>query len=469
MFIGREKEMEILNRRYASGKFEFLTIYGRRRVGKTALIREFCKDKKTIFFPAIETDARNNLDLLSMAIYACTDPNSTARPPFERFYQAFDYIAEFAEKEKIVFVIDEFPYLAESERSLMSVLQQMIDHKFQNMDMMLILCGSSMSFMEHQVHGYKSPLYGRRTGQIKLLPFRYSDMTKWFPSYTPEDLTLVYAAVGGIPTYLREFSEGKTVRQNILDALMGSDALLIEEPSNLLKQEMREPKIYNAIITAVAVGRTKLSEISAAVGMDTGSVTKYIDNLISIGIIKKEVPLLSENKKKTVYLVADNFFRFWYRFVPPNMGPILSGRMPEAFDVAVAPRLPEFMGLVFEDICKEFLMYNDHCNPFIITRIGQWWGGDPVTKEQRQIDLVALPHDDREVIVGSCKYRNEPASLSALDRLKEDAEAMGGRFKRTYYYIFSKSGFSSSLIDMARSDGQIRLISLDELYGRHLS
>jgi len=465
MFFGREKEMETLNRHYASGKFEFVTIYGRRRIGKTTLITEFCKDKKTILFPAFETSPRNNLELLSATIFACTDPDRAANPVFSSFQNAFDHIAELAEHERIIFVIDEFPYLAGSERSVPSLLQNMIDHRFRDTKLMLILCGSSMSFMEKQVLGYNSPLYGRRTAQIKLLPFRYSDVAKWFPAYAPEDLALVYAVLGGVPMYLERFSGDKSVHRNILDAIMSTDAVLFEEPSNLLKQELREPQTYNAIVTAIAQGRTKLSEISSATGMETGPLVKYIDNLILLGIVKKERPILSESGKRTLYLIADNFFRFWYRFVPQNMAAILSGNMPKIFDAAVKPHLSEFTGLVFEEICKEFLLTGTGDMPFIVSRIGQWWGGDPVTKTQVQIDVVAVSHDGREAIIGSCKYRNESASPGVLNKLKTDAEAMGGGFNKVHYYIFSKSGFSPPLIDVAKADSSVRLISLDEIYG----
>ena len=463
MFIGREKEMNTLNKHYSSGDFEFITIYGRRRVGKTTLIKEFCKNKRTILFPAIETNAKNNMITLSAAIFACTDPGRPF-PSFDTFQNALDHIAELAKHERIVFVIDEFPYLAQSDRSVSSVLQNTIDHKFKDTKLMLILCGSSMSFMERQVLGYNSPLYGRRTAQIKLLPFGYHVTAEWFPSYPPEDLALSFAVLGGVPMYLEKFSDKKSVHRNILDSVMHTDAVLFEEPSNLLKQELREPQTYNAIITAMAAGRTKLSEISSAVGIEAGLLVKYLDNLIVLGIIKKERPLLTDNTKKTIYLIADPFFRFWYRFVPRNMAAIVSDRMPDLFDAAVKAHLPEYMGLAFEDICKEFLLTRAEGLPFVIGQIGQWWGGDPVTKAQMQIDIVALSSNGDEMIAGSCKYRNEPAPLNVLNELKAAVAALGGKFRKTHYYVFSKSGFSPSLTDAANNDPSVRLVPLDELY-----
>jgi hypothetical protein len=349
--------------------------------------------------------------------------------------------------------------------------------------------------MEKQVLNYNSPLYGRRTAQIKLLPFRYFDAAQWFPSYPPEQQALAFAVLGGIPMYLEKFSDKKNVYQNILDSVMHTDAVLFEEPSNLLKQELREPQTYNAIITAVANGKTKLSEISSSVGLETGSVTKYIDNLISLGIVKKERPLLSAGGKKTIYLLADHFFRFWYKFVPQNMAAILSGNISKIFNVAVKTYLPEYMGLAFEEICKEFLLTRAQNLPFVISQIGQWWDtkkrhGKAVLMNNvarcspnesqtkivsgfalanpagavAQIDIVALSPDKTEIIVGSCKYRNKTTALGVLAELKEYAAALDGNYKRTYYYIFSKGVFSSALMNAAKSDTSVRLISLDEIY-----
>lgn len=459
MFIGRKRELGTLDRCYSSGKFEFVTVYGRRRIGKTTLITEFCRDKKTILFPALETSAKTNLDMCGAAIAACT---GGVRPALDSFQQALDHIAELAKHERIIFVIDEFPYLAASDRSVSSVLQNAIDHKFKDSKLMLILCGSSMSFMERQVLGYNSPLYGRRTAQIKLLPFSYDEVAKWFPSYTPDESAMVYAVLGGVPMYLEKFSEKKSVPQNILESVMSTDAVLFEEPSNLLKQELRDPRMYNAIVSAVAGGRTKLSEISSAVGMETGSVTKYIDNLISLGIVRKECPVLSKSSKRTVYQIADNFFRFWYRFVPLNTAAIISGNMPKIFDEAVMVRMNEFMGLAFEEICKDFVLRSDRI-PFTVSKAGQWWGPDKDTRTQMQIDVVAMSHDGEEALFGACRYRNEQMTTKVLDELTAGVKAMNGEFSRTHYCLFSKSGFSASLVDAAKKEG-ILLFTTGDLY-----
>ena len=460
MFIGREQELKKLNKMYQSSKLEVAVIYGRRRVGKTTLINEFCKDKKTIFFASLESSAEQNLESLSNAI-SYADAGISSNAIYKSFSDAFDKIREMASSDRLIFVIDEFPYLAQAEISISSLLQNYLDHQFKNTKLFLILCGSSMSFMENQVLGYQSPLYGRRTAQFKILPFDYFDTGKWFPKYSYEDKAIMYGITGGIPMYLEQFSPEKNVKENLLDCIFDKNAMLFEEPSNLLKQELREPATYNAIITAIASGKTKLSEISSTVGLETGLCSKYITNLISLGILKKETPVTDSNSKRPIYLIEDFFFRFWYTFIPNNMAAILSGRIGQAYKTSIESRLSDYMGLVFEKMCKDFMLFHDENLPFIIGEIGQWWGADSKTKKQVQIDIVAASIDKQEGVIGSCKYCNKLIGEGELRLMQEYAQVMN-RFDRYYYYLFSKSGFTSSLKKHHQSD--VRLITLSDLY-----
>ncbi|MCD8068815.1 MAG: ATP-binding protein, partial [Lachnospiraceae bacterium] len=330
MFIGREKELKRLNAMYQSDRLEVAVIYGRRRIGKTTLINEFCKGKRTIFFAAMENSAEINLEMLSNAI-AETETGSEAGVVYRSFADAFVKIREMALSERLVFVIDEYPYLAKSEPGISSLLRNFLDHQFKESRLFLILCGSSMSFMENQVLGYQSPLYGRRTGQFKILPFDYMDTGRWFPGYTSEEKALMYGVTGGVPLYLEQFSPDRTIRENLLDVLFHNNAMLFEEPANLLKQELREPATYNAIISAIASGKTKLSGISGTVGLESSLCSKYIGNLITLGIVKRETPVTEPNSKRPIYELEDFFFRFWYTFVPPNMSAIVSDRMERIY------------------------------------------------------------------------------------------------------------------------------------------
>lgn len=462
MFIGREQELKKLNQMYQSTKLEVAIIYGRRRVGKTTLISEFCKGKKTVFFAAQENSAEQNLELLSCAITEINSSSSTANMTYRSFGDAFTCLAEMSATERIIFVIDEYPYLAQADRSISSTLQNYLDHQFKNSRLFLILCGSSMSFMEKQVLGYQSPLYGRRTAQFKIQPFHYLDTGKWFPNYSCEEKAIMYGITGGIPLYLEQFSPSLNIRENLLENLFDKNAMLFEEPSNLMKQELREPSTYNAVITAIAAGRTKLSEIASTVGIETGLCTKYLSTLIALGIIRRETPVTEPASKRPLYLIDDQFFRFWFTFVPRNMSAVLSGRMEQNYSVTVESRLSDYMGLTFEKMCRDYILYYDNDLPFPIDQVGQWWGGHPKTRKQAQIDVVVSSACDDSCIIGSCKFRNIPIDIDELDLMKDYAQAMG-HFQNHHYYFFSKSGFTDSLRGQAKKHA-LRLITLEDLY-----
>ena len=204
MFYCREKELGDMNKRYTRSGFECLVVYGRRRVGKTALINEFCKDKPTVFFSALNATSQENLEALSKAIYEKEHPGAETAPVYPSFDAAFAEITRMAETERLVFVIDEYPYLARANKSISSRLQHIIDHTWTNGNLFLILCGSSMSFMEYQVLGYESPLYGRRTGQYKIQALTYKEMTVFNPNLTNENQALIYGITGGIPHYINK-------------------------------------------------------------------------------------------------------------------------------------------------------------------------------------------------------------------------------------------------------------------------
>ena len=330
-FYCREDELRKLNKRYAGDKFECIVIYGRRRVGKTALINEFCKDKPTIFFSALNTTGKENLEALSKSIMSFERPDMEYSPEFRSYDAALSELTELSKKKRIVFVIDEYPYLAKAKTAISAMLQHIIDHKWTESKMFLILCGSSMSFMESQVLGKESPLYGRRTGQFKIEPLDYKETAVFHPNLSAEDNSLIYGITGGIPHYINKLDVRDSVDEALLDNFFDRSSYLYEEPGNLLKQELREPAIYNAIIKAIAEGASRMNDIKMKVGEENSVVSKYLKTLINLGIAKKETPITEKPGKKTIYLLADNFFRFWYRFVPVNMSAIDSGRITKGF------------------------------------------------------------------------------------------------------------------------------------------
>ena len=462
MFYCREEELQTMNLRYKKGRFECIVIYGRRRVGKTALINEFCKDKKTVYFSALSASSQENLEALSKAIYACKNPESAVSPTYRDYDDALDEITEMAKQQRLVFVIDEYPYLAKAEKSFSSRLQHIIDHRWQDSQLYLILCGSSMSFMEYQVLGYESPLYGRRTAQFKIQALTYLETTKFHPKLSPADQALLYGVTGGIPHYINKLEIEDDLDEALLKNLFNTSSYLFEEPENLLKQELREPAIYNSIISAIAGGASHLNEIATKVGLASGICTKYLKVLLDLVIVKKETPITEKPGKKTIYVIDDNFFRFWYRFVPRNMSAISAGRMNAVYEQAAKKYYPDYMGLVFENMCREYLNRYAKNLPILLSSVGQWWGTDSKTRKEVQIDIVGTPVEGNEYLIGSCKYRNEKIGIDELDLIQKYASVFrkDGVF---HYFIFSKGGFTPDL-RAAEQRGEVTLLTLEEIY-----
>ena len=462
MFYCREAELRTMNNRYKKDRFECIVIYGRRRVGKTALINEFCKGKPTVYFSALNASSQENLEALSKAIYTCQNPDSTSNPTYRSYEDALEAITEMAMEKRLVFVIDEYPYLAKAEKSISSRLQHIIDHSWQDSRIYLILCGSSMSFMEYQVLGYESPLYGRRTAQFKIQALTYREITEFHPELKAADQALLYGVTGGIPHYINKLDVESNLDEALLDNLFSTSSYLFEEPENLLKQELREPAIYNSVISAIAAGASHSNEISTKVGLESGVCAKYLKVLLDLGILKKETPITEKPGKKTIYAIDDNFFRFWYRFVPRNMSVISAGRMRLIYEQAVKRFYPDYMGLVFEKMCQEYLLRYAKDLPILLSNVGQWWGTDSKTRKEVQIDIVGVPVDGNEYLIGSCKYRNEKIGIEELELLRRYAAVFrqNGIF---HYFIFSKGGFTQALLE-AEMQGEVTLLTLEDLY-----
>lgn len=460
MFIGREQELNALEKLYASNKFEFAVIYGRRRVGKTTLINHFLDGKKAIYFMGVESNAKQNLENFSKSIMEYSNGIET-ETSFLSFQAALEYVFRLAQKERLILAIDEYPYVARSSKSLASTLQLLIDKYKDSSKLMLILCGSSMSYMEDHVLAYKSPLYGRRTAQMKLLPFDFEETCRYFKNLSNEDKALIYGIVGGTPQYLLQINDSLSVEENIKNTFLNPMSFLYEEPINLLKQEVREPAIYTAIITAIAAGASRMSEISGKVGEDTNVCSAYIKNLINLGIVQKETPYGEKASRKSVYSIEDNMFRFWHRFVLENNSAIARGATELVYR-RIEPKLSEYMGKVFEDICKQYLwklLLAGKC-PVEFTSLGRWWGNDPIEKCQAEIDIMG-EQDKDTALFAECKWTNEKADISVLETLAKRSRLFS--YKNIYLYLFSKFGFSKGCVDEAKRMGNVTLAGYEDI------
>lgn len=441
-FVARERELKRLNKLYQSNSFQMVIMYGRRRVGKTTLIRQFIKDKPAIYSQGIQTIARQNLALFSTDIFTFTKQHgiNTAISQFANYRDAFAYIESIASelKEKLILVLDEYPYFAQSDPAISSELQAAIDHIYQNKNnIMLILCGSSMSFMEHQVLGVQSPLYGRRTAQFKIRPFNIFDTKKMLPRVSQEDLLAYYGITGGIPQYLTGIDQKLSFGDNLKELFLYPDSILYNEPNILLEQEFIHPSIYFAILTAIANGKSRFNEIFIASGLkSTSNLVPYLNDLIELGIVQQKEPILNQNSKKKIYVIQDGLFRFWFKYIATEQSAINSGRVA-GLEQRILSSLHTFLGPTFEQASGQWL-WQEKDLPLEPRIIGSWWGNNPLKKRQEEIDLVAPNYNNTKAIVGECKWRESNSLRDKMIDLLQERSLLLPKIKKTYLVFFAK-------------------------------
>jgi len=465
MFVGRDGELRALEELYATDTFQFPVIYGRRRVGKTSLLRHFTEGKAdVVFFTAQEATIAENLSLLSRELSKEQDsPLPEGFPVYQSLYQAFEEVFRRAASKRLVFVIDEYPYLAKSDPSASSALQTLIDNNQASSKLMLILCGSSLSFMEHQVLGRQSPLYGRRTAQLRINPFTAFDAARMLPGASPQTVIELYSIAGGVPLYLSQLDGSKSTEWNISQKVFRQDSILYEEPRAYLHQETRSPAAYNSIIAAIANGHVRPSEISDATSIPGSAVSRYLDSLIELKIIERCMPMVLRNKKQVVYRISDNLFRFWFRFVPRYAGTIEAGMGAAVAKRIMSDDFPTFVGPAFEVVCRQWLMREavEGRLGLLPKEIGSWWGTDPRTRNQEEIGIV-LEGSDGELVFGECKWKSRPVDVDVLDKLLERSSLLSGSSRS--FFLFSKSGFTKSCVEAAKGRGDIRLVTPEEMF-----
>ena len=463
MFIGREKEMNTLEKAYAKESFQFFILYGRRRVGKTRLMVEFTKGKNVIFFSADENNDALNLSRFSEVVLSHYGDNAFF-PSFSTWEGAFRYIGQKSRQERLVLAIDELPYLVQGNPSFLSAMQTRIDHDWKDSQLFLMLCGSSVSFMEDEVLAHKSPLFGRKTGQLMIMPFDYYDTARFFPSWTNQDKMMLYGILGGTPQYLLQFSQNLSLSENIKTHLLDTSTYLYDEPKSLMRQELRTPSVYNGIVEAIALGATKPNEVASIIDETPTKANKYMTILQGLQIVTKDYPAGDDpvHSRKARYRLVDPLFCFSYRFIYRNRSMAEQGMITDLYSMKIEPELPTYMGRIFELACIQFLqrLNRQHQLPFVVESFHSWWGGNPVSKQQEEIDIVGL--GEEAAIYGECKYRHDPVGMDTLQKLMERSQLVTR--DRKFFYLFSNSGFTNTLLNQAKNHETLRLFTLDDLY-----
>lgn len=473
MFIGRERELQSLEKVYAKNGFGMTIIYGRRRIGKSTLITEFIKGKKAIFYTATKVGADRNLELFSKQVLDVVDPDYSGLA-FSSLENVLDILTKKVSEsdEKIILVIDELPYWAEKDEALLSILQKYIDTQWLDKNIMLILCGSALSFMENKVLSEKSPVFGRRDSQIKLEAFNYRDAALFVPNYSSEDKAICYGVTGGVAKYLAMIDSSKSLDDNIKQLFFNTDGYLFDETRNLLTQEFSDVTLVNNIIEQVASGENALNIIASKVREKDSTVLYSLEKLIDVGLVEKKKCITEEkNKKKTQYVLKDYMFKFWYEFIPKTVSVIEMGQGELYYEKVVKPQLHAYMGSVFEEMCRYYTLEQGIQGAFgsFITQTGNWWGvqqlQDDTGKWYQQatdIDVVGISTVDNTAVIGECKFKNEKIDKNIYETLIGRSRLISGKYNITKYLLFSLSGFTDWFDTIDKTN--IFLITVDDMF-----
>lgn len=459
-FIGRTQELACLEDLYAEKSFQFVTLYGRRRVGKTTLLNHFQQGKRAIHVLCSEYGADSLLTDLSRAI-SDFQTGDLGTLQFKTFESAFEFIFSLAKKERLLFIIDEYPYLARAMPGVQPLLQSLIDRHKGTSHLMLILSGSYISFMEDEVLAYKAPLYGRCTQKIRLQPLKFTGILKWFDHYSNEDAALTYGVLDGTPLYLERFAPELPFEDNLKRNFLTMNCFFSDEPYTLLRQELLRPQAYHEIFFAIARGASRLNEIATAIQHPASATSLMLNTLVELGLLRKESPYLEERSRRSIYRINDLMFRFHFSQIRPLNSLIANGASERCYSI-LATHLSTYMGEVFERICTQYLwqMLLEDRAPVNFMSLGRWWGNSPLEKSQVEIDIMG-EESSHKALYAECKWRESPVDIDVLNTLKSRSMLFAHTEKR--YVLFAKRGFTQRCEEAAASDKNITLVTFDEI------
>ena len=457
-FVDREQEMATLQSEYDRDGSGLVVLYGRRRVGKTTLISEFIRDKKALFFLASEESESQNRLAFQEKAADFLNSDLLKNVEVKSWDVLFRAIMDTHFDSKLVIVLDEFQYLGKSNPAFPSVFQRIWEEILKDRQVMVILCGSLISMMQSQTLAYDSPLYGRRTAQIRLKQIPFAYYHEFFPEKSRKELIEMYAVTGGVPKYIELFSQSKDIYSAIETCVLNRSGYLYDEPHFLLQQEVSEVGSYFSIIKAIAAGNTKLSAIAGVLEVKSTSLTKYLKTLMDLDILEREVPVTEdspEKSKKGLYKIKDNYLRFWFAFVYPNMSFIESGHGRIVMDKIRKSLVRNHIAFVYEDVCRERMweMNAEGVWPFYFSKLGRYWDS------KEEIDIAAIDPDGKNLILGECKYWQEPVGVHVLRELEAKAKTVSWEKekRKTWFVLFSVNGFTEELRAVAETRTDLQL------------
>lgn len=452
-FIGRKRELEELERRLSSDDFEFIVVYGRRRVGKTTLIEKAIDGKACVFLQATAND-KYNLSELSLQI-GVLFPDLVGMINFNSYQDVFRFFSIKAKEESLILVIDEISYIAEGDNSFLQILQSFVDHEFRKTKLKLVLSGSYVHFMESNVMGPQSPLFGRRSVAIKLESFAIAESVSFFPSWSSDEKVAAHILTGGIPSYLNLFAAFDNLKEALKKLFFNSMGLLYNEQRVLLNNSVRAVSNYEMILSTIASGTNKVTLIADKTGLDKANVSSLLHSLNLMGIVD-EVVSIAPKVRKIGWRIADGYYAFYYRFVYPSRNMIERNLS----DIVVERTMQNLNAFIGRRIETDFRNYVLGISGFLPERYGFAEFGNPITHHNEEIDLVAIDNEGR-YLLGECKWKSEKVGVDVLeDLLRKSLLLNPSDFQ---LYICSKSGFTDKAIEFAKHDKRYHLITGKEL------
>ena len=455
-FVNREEELRAFETWWEEKGAQLIIVYGKRRVGKTELIKQFMKGKPAVYYLADRVTDYAQLKALSQKIGESFGDYALSASGFDDWYKLFAYLSQ--RKERLILAIDEFPYLAEANRAISSIFQKGWDEYLKNSRMMLILSGSSIGMMEKELLAYRAPLYGRRSGQIFLKPMRFFTARKFFPGKTFEEFLEIYTIAGGIPAYLLEIDAHVSLETNLRQKIFNPKQYLYQEGEFILYEELREPRTYLTILKAIAFGKRKFGEIANESGLAKNVLMKYLHILEDLCLVEKEVPVTEKNpllSKKGLYRIQDQFLNFWFKYVFPFKSQLELGDQARSFS-EMKKTFRNELSRTYELAAREIIQRYPRLPKF--TKVGRFWERD------LEIDLVALNEETKEIMFGEAKWSDKLVGIDIFQALKAKAERVpwGKGKRKEYFCLFSKSGFTPEMMKIAKKE-KVFLFQKDNL------
>ncbi len=461
MLIGREHELAFLEKQYRSAGSAMVALYGKRRTGKTELLKRFCENKRHSFYVCRETTDTEQIRLFSRKVLE-SSPLGSYIDSFDTWEKAFNFLLEDSKREKTVLVIDEFPYLVQSNPSLPSVLQNTWDAGHEQSQLMLILTGSAMQTMEQQILSGDSPLFGRTDGIYRIDELSYQASMQFLGGYSQDHL-LTWATLGGIPRYLKQFTRGGDYATNVLENVLSKGASLYSEVEFLMKYDLREPSTYFAILEALASDCVKIGDISKRTGLDRTKVNVYLKNLMALDVVRRMLPVTLDpddppGPHSSQYGFTNHYIRFYFRFLYPHFSALEENEAHRVWTEHIQPALGDFLHDSLITGARQILLNSNKNDqlPFVFRQCGTYWDKDTA------LDLVATDFD-RQLMSILVHTGDHPAGLTELDTLRERTALLKKPSHHKHYGLFSLHGFDANLYELSKLDPAVHLYTFDHL------